>query len=118
MSSVITVLLVVVSILLILVVLVQNSKGGGLAAGGAANQVMGVKKTADFLEKTTWTLAIVLISLSLITKFTDVKNTGAVESADTELREKIDNAPTAEPIKNMPPAGNNPSPAPAPAPAK
>ncbi|MEE0983166.1 MAG: preprotein translocase subunit SecG, partial [Bacteroidales bacterium] len=48
----VTVLIIVVAVLLAIVVLVQNSKGGGLAANFASqNQVMGVRKTADFLEK-------------------------------------------------------------------
>ena len=46
----VTALIILVCILLILVVLVQNSKGGGLAANfGSSNQVMGVRRTADFL---------------------------------------------------------------------
>ena len=53
----ITILIVIAAILLTLLVLVQNSKGGGLAAGFASgNQVMGAPKTADFLEKATWTI--------------------------------------------------------------
>ena len=44
--------------LLALVVLAQNPKGGGLAAGfTGAQQIGGVQRTADFLEKGTWTLA-------------------------------------------------------------
>ncbi len=62
-----TVLIVIAAILLILLVMVQNSKGGGLAAGFASgNQVMGAPKTADFLEKTTWTLIGVIVVLSII----------------------------------------------------
>lgn len=67
MGTIISILIVLVCILLILVVLVQNSKGGGLASSfSSSNQVMGVRKTADFLEKATWTLAIALLALSLI----------------------------------------------------
>ncbi len=61
-----TILIVIAAILLTLLVLVQNSKGGGLAnsfAGG--NQVMGAPKTADFLEKTTWTLIAIIVVLSI-----------------------------------------------------
>lgn len=62
-----TILIVIAAILLTLLVLVQNSKGGGLAAGFASgNQVMGAPKTADFLEKTTWTLVAIIIALSII----------------------------------------------------
>ena len=52
------VLIILASIVLAFVVLIQNSKGGGLASNFASsNQVMGVRKTADVLEKTTWGLA-------------------------------------------------------------
>ncbi len=62
-----TVLIVIAAILLILLVMVQNSKGGGLAAGFASgNQVMGAPRTADFLEKATWTLIGVIVVLSII----------------------------------------------------
>ena len=53
------ILIVIASILLTLVVLVQNSKGGGLAANFATgNTTFGVRQTADFLEKATWTLLL------------------------------------------------------------
>ncbi|MDD4828330.1 MAG: preprotein translocase subunit SecG, partial [Bacteroidales bacterium] len=56
------ILIVIASILLTLVVLVQNSKGGGLAANFATgNNTFGVRQTADFLEKATWTLAIAIL---------------------------------------------------------
>ena len=55
------VLIVLVSILMCGIVLIQNSKGGGLASSFASsNQIMGVRKTTDFLEKATWTLAIAI----------------------------------------------------------
>jgi preprotein translocase subunit SecG len=68
----ITILILLASILMILAVLVQKSKGGGLASGfSSSNQIMGVRKTTDFLEKFTWTLAGVMIVLSILTaKFT------------------------------------------------
>jgi len=61
-----TILIVIAAILLTLLVLVQNSKGGGLAAGFASgNQVMGAPKTADFLEKATWTIIALIIVFSI-----------------------------------------------------
>jgi preprotein translocase subunit SecG len=60
------IIIFIVCALLILIVLVQNSKGGGLAAGfSSSNQIMGVRRTTDFLEKATWTLAGVLLFLCL-----------------------------------------------------
>jgi len=67
MYTVITILIIIVSILLTGIVLIQNSKGGGLAANFASgNQTFGVRQTADFLEKATWTLAITLIVLCVL----------------------------------------------------
>ena len=67
MYIVITVLIIIISILLTGIVLIQNSKGGGLAANFASgNQTFGVRQTADFLEKATWTLAITLIVLCVL----------------------------------------------------
>jgi preprotein translocase subunit SecG len=66
---------------LILVVLVQNSKGGGLASSfSSSNQVMGVRKTADFLEKATWTLAVALLALSLASTAYNKPSEGAATS--------------------------------------
>ncbi len=68
----ITILILLASILMIFAVLVQKSKGGGLASGfSSSNQIMGVRKTTDFLEKLTWSLAAAVILLSILTaKFT------------------------------------------------
>ena len=67
MYTLITILIVIAAVLLTLLVLVQNSKGGGLASGFASgNQVMGAPKTADFLEKATWTLITIIFFLSII----------------------------------------------------
>jgi preprotein translocase subunit SecG len=66
----ISILIFIVCIILILIVLIQNSKGGGLTSTfSGSNQVMGVKRTTDFLEKSTWTLAVVLLVLTLSTIF-------------------------------------------------
>jgi len=62
------VLIVVVAFLLVVVIMVQNPKGGGLSSsfgGGGTQQLGGVKKTTDFLDKSTWTLATILLALIL-----------------------------------------------------
>jgi len=82
-----TILIVIAAILLILLVLVQNSKGGGLAAGFASgNQVMGAPKTADFLEKASWTLAAIIVFLSILAVGINrgAQTRGEDESAITE----------------------------------
>ena len=60
------VLILVASVLIILAVLVQSPKSGMAANFGAANQTMGVRQTADFLEKFTWTMAVAILALSLV----------------------------------------------------
>ncbi len=78
------VLIVVICILTILIVLVQNSKGGGLASNfSSSNQYMGVRKTADFLEKATWTLGAALILFSLLAGIT-VPKAGEEEASRLE----------------------------------
>lgn len=60
-------LIIILAVLLILVILGQNSKGGvGAAFGGSASQIMGVTKTGNILEKSTWVLAISVLVLSLL----------------------------------------------------
>lgn len=96
MYTVIVILILVVSVLLGLVVLVQNSKGGGLISNfGSANQMMGVRQTTDFLEKATWTMAIILVVLCLVSSMSiKVNGTGNVQ--DSQLREQIElNMPVA-----------------------
>lgn len=81
-----TVLLLIVAVLIVLVVLVQNSKGGGLASNFAgSNQYMGVRKTADFLEKATWTLAIAMVVIVLGTSKIIPKYSRAVIETQSEI---------------------------------
>ncbi|MBD5224739.1 MAG: preprotein translocase subunit SecG [Bacteroidales bacterium] len=75
MYTLIIILTVLVSILLIIVVLVQKSKGGGLSSAFAgSNQIMGVRRTNDFIEKATWTLAGIICVLSIISVFVMPRN--------------------------------------------
>ena len=70
MYTAVIILIIIDAILLGIVVLLQNSKGGGLTSEfSSSNQIMGVRKTTDFLEKATWTLAIILVVLSFATSF-------------------------------------------------
>lgn len=80
----VSVLILVACFLQILVVLVQNSKGGGLAANfTSAGQTMGVRKTAHFLEKSTWTIAIAIFVLCLAA-------TAAIPRGTNGQRSRID----------------------------
>lgn len=71
------VLIIIVCVLLALIVLIQNPKGGGLDSSfQSANQIGGVKRTADFLEKSTWSLAIGLFVLCLVSAGIQERGTG------------------------------------------
>ena len=105
MYTIFAILIIITSVLLVLVVLVQNPKGGGLSSsfgGGVGNQIMGAKKTTDFLEKATWTLAIVLIVLSLASNFAIPRENNELES-EIKAQEQIDDAV----IPNLPTAPRN-----------
>lgn len=67
MTTILVPVIVILSILMIAIVLIQKSKGGGLAAGfQSSNQIMGAPKTADFLEKATWTLMCTIAVLCIL----------------------------------------------------
>lgn len=108
----ISVLILIASILLILIVLIQNSKGGGLASGfSSSNQIMGVRKTTDFLEKATWTLAGLVIFLSIIiTAFIPRVQQGN----DSEIKQQVKAATAIDPNTVAPDFGTAQQPAAAP----
>ncbi len=94
---IVSVLIFIVCLLMIVVVLAQNSKGGGLTSTfSGGNQVMGVKRTTDFMEKATWTLAVALLVLSLSTVFV-INDNPVVETNENSEIEYISNNPDAQP---------------------
>jgi preprotein translocase subunit SecG len=100
----ISILIIIVAALLALVVLAQNPKGGGLAAGfTGAQQIGGVQRTADFLEKSTWTLAATLMVLCLVSS----ANRGSSAGGDP-LDEKIQvETEQAAPAGDLPPGAED-----------
>jgi preprotein translocase subunit SecG len=63
-------ILIIIATLLVLLTAVQNSKKEGLdgsLGNTGAGQLIGVKKTGDLLEQLTWSLIILLFSLSMTT---------------------------------------------------
>lgn len=78
MYSLIIILVIIASVLMCGIVLIQESKGGGLASSfSSSNQIMGVRKTTDFLEKATWGLAIAMVVFSVICAYTAPDATGS-----------------------------------------
>ena len=111
-----TILIVIASILLTLLVLVQNSKGGGLSAGfSSSNQIMGVRKTTDFLEKATWGLVIFVVVLSIAAVGVHKHQSVSVSSSESEIKDQYKHAKEAEPGVVAQNFGENPEAAKAPA---
>ncbi|MFN8309702.1 MAG: preprotein translocase subunit SecG [Chitinophagales bacterium] len=71
MYAFIIILIIIIGILLCAVVLIQNPKGGGVNASfsGTSQQIFGAGRSTDVVEKTTWTLASMLLLLSLLSAF-------------------------------------------------
>jgi len=113
MDILITVLILIVCVLLVLIVLVQNSKGGGLASNfQSAGQVMGVRKTADFLEKATWGLAGALLFLAVVGTAFIPRN--QAEAEQSRVQKQIETAVDPTQVPNFPttaPAAQSASPA-------
>lgn len=108
------ILMLIASVLMCFIVLIQNSKGGGLASGfSSSNQIMGVRKTTDFLEKTTWTLAACMVVISIISAYAlphDAQKSGDV------VMEQAKQEATSNPLTM--PMGTNAPQTDAPAPRK
>ena len=85
------VIIIIAAILLVGIVLIQKSKGGGLAADfSGANNMMGIRRTTDFLEKATWTLVGVVVVCSILSVGVSISNskTGQDESSVTNAIEQ------------------------------
>ena len=81
------ILIFIVAILLILIIMVQNPKGGGLSSsfgGGGSQSLGGVQNTTNFLDKSTWTLAIALFALILLSNFAIPRNNTVDLKSSTE----------------------------------
>ncbi|MEZ4802008.1 MAG: preprotein translocase subunit SecG [Gelidibacter sp.] len=96
-------LIIVVAFLLVVVIMVQNPKGGGLSSsfgGGGSQQLGGVKKTTDFLDKSTWALATVLLALILLSNVAiDHKGNAESKALDPDASTTVP-APVSTPSSN------------------
>ncbi|MCM8570913.1 preprotein translocase subunit SecG [Gramella jeungdoensis] len=100
-------LIIIVAFLLVVVIMVQNPKGGGLSSsfGGGGQQLGGVKKTTDFLDKSTWTLATLLLVLILLSNVTIMDAPGEATPGVFESDEPVETevpatqTPTQQPME-------------------
>lgn len=97
MVTTLIVLSVIISILLIFIVLIQKSKGGGLASNfSGSNQIMGVRRTTNFIEKATWTLASIVAILAIVSGIMLTRGSGSKESVDEAFeRQSVTNTTDA-----------------------
>ena len=114
--SIFVALIVFVCFLLVLVIMVQNPKGGGLSSsfGGGTQQMGGVQKTSDFLDRSTWLLATLLLALILVSNITLSSGNDTIDSKlleDQSIPENFEN-PIDQPIQEIPEANTNQVPIP------
>ena len=110
-------LIIIVAFLLVVVIMVQNPKGGGLSSsfgGGGGQQLGGVKKTTDFLDKSTWTLATLMLALILLSNVTIMDQGASAESRiinpNTSFENTVPEAtqtPAQSPIQTEPETQDN-----------
>jgi len=99
--SLFLIIIMIVAFLLVLIIMVQNPKGGGLSSsfgGGGTQSLGGVQNTTNFLDKSTWTLSIILLALILLSNFVAPK----ANAVDTNSQ--IENTLENRDIQNSQPA--------------
>ena len=88
--------------------MVQNPKGGGLGSsfGGETQQIGGVQKTTNFLDKSTWWLGGTMVILILLANVTVFGNQGtnskALEGANDQQIETPVSTTNETPISTTP----------------
>jgi preprotein translocase subunit SecG len=91
--TLLVILIVIAAILMVGIVLIQESKGGGLASNFASyNQIGGVRKTTDFIEKATWGLAAFMVIISVFCAYVAPK-----AESDTNLIDQVEASPITSP---------------------
>ena len=109
--SIFVALIMLVCFLLVLVIMVQNPKGGGLSSsfGGGSQQMGGVQKTSDFLDRSTWILATLLLALILVSNITLSSGNDVLDSKlldDSSIPENFEN-PIEQPVQEIPETDTN-----------
>ena len=104
MYTFLVILIIIASILLVLSVLAQSPKSGMAANFGASNQVMGVRESANILEKTTWTLAGLIVALSLVATISMESNVTVGTSLQKDAEALMEHVNTTSTQNAMPQA--------------
>lgn len=93
-----SILLILCAVLLVIVVLAQNSKGGVADGFSSSTQVIGAKRTGDFLGNLSIGLAITILVICLVFNYASKPTVNDPEDADTEMTTEPSEtvAPTTE----------------------
>ncbi|WP_081659323.1 preprotein translocase subunit SecG [Pedobacter glucosidilyticus] len=103
MTTFLIILAIIICILLVLIILVQNPKGGGLSSGfSSSNNIMGVQRTGDILEKGSWGLAIALMVISLLINVGSPTATTGGSGKDSKIQEQIDKTAAPSALPSLP----------------
>nr|WP_294898689.1 preprotein translocase subunit SecG [uncultured Pedobacter sp.] len=93
---------ILLSILLVCIVLIQNPKGGGLTSGfSSSNNIIGVKRTGDFLENGTWAIAVAIMVIAILVNISGPK-AGSAAKTDSKIQEQIDKTAVPSSLPAMP----------------
>jgi preprotein translocase subunit SecG len=96
------ILAIIICILLALLILIQNPKGGGLTSGfSGSNNVMGVQRTGDFLEKGTWVLIISLMVVVLLINVVPQAGSNTGSDAQNEVTKPATSSPMPQALPGL-----------------
>ena len=93
MLSIILIIGIIAAALMIVIVLIQNPKGGGLAANfSSSNQIFGVQRTSEGVEKLTWIFAALILFVSLAASSYNGQSSskGGATTSDSKMKELMD----------------------------
>ena len=101
-----TVLQAIVAFMLVGIILMQKSEGGGLGVGGSPSGMMSARGAGDLLTRTTATLAVLFVALSITLAVLAAKE-GKTETIDQSLQRDT-SAPVSAPADDVPLVGDDP----------
>lgn len=108
MTTFLIILSIFLCVLLVLIILIQNPKGGGLSSGfSSSNNIMGVQRTGDFLEKGSWTLAIAIMLIAILVNVGTPTTGNAGGNTDSRIQEQIDKTATPGTLPTLPQGQGN-----------
>jgi preprotein translocase subunit SecG len=103
MSAFLSIIIIIAAILLTLVIFIQNPKGGGLSSDfGSPAQLGGVKKTNEFIDKLTWSLAGTIVAASIIITMLQPSTKTETKNQAPQKQQKENTTPSKQPSNQKP----------------